>query len=181
LWRFRSRLNPAAWQPVWLAWDRGPALLPIVDVLRAFAGGRVVWFACRSLIRHPNGPPWAVAVPLVAWTVLLAAVAFAGAHAMLGFSQARLWAWVIFDAALAWLLFRAARKPRRFTLAAVAAIAGFDAMVSIRHLAAAGLGNSATSALLRVVATAGPVIGTTALLWAAWRAHRALITRRSAS
>jgi hypothetical protein len=40
--------------PIWLAWDRGPAPLVIFDVLRAFARGRIVSFACRSLIRHPR-------------------------------------------------------------------------------------------------------------------------------
>jgi phosphatidylglycerol lysyltransferase len=54
LWKFRARLHPAAWMPIWLAWDRGPAPLVIFDVLRAFARGRIVSFACRSLIRHPR-------------------------------------------------------------------------------------------------------------------------------
>jgi len=54
LWRFRARLHPAAWTPIWLAWDRGLAPLVIFDVLRAFAGGRIVSFAWRSLFmrRH---------------------------------------------------------------------------------------------------------------------------------
>lgn len=175
LWRFRSRLKPSAWKPIWLAWDRGPAVLPIVDVLRAFAGGRMIAFAARSLLLHPNGPPWAVAVPLVAWTIVLAGLSVAGDSNLLGFSSASLRAWVVFDAALAWLLFRVARRPRRRTLAAAAAIAGFDAIVSIRHLATVGLGDTMVSGLLRIVATAGPVIGTVALLWAAWRAHLALV------
>lgn len=169
---FRQRLQPAEWRPVWLAWDRGPALGALIDVLRAFAGGRILPFAFRSLVRHPNGPPWAVAVPLVAWTVLLAVMAALGDHETLGFSLGSLRAWVLFDAALAWLLFTVARRPRARRLAATAAIAGFDAVVSVRHLSVVGLGGDVLSGTLRVIATAGPLIGTAALGWAAWRAHR---------
>ena len=39
---------------------------------RASPHGRLVGFALRSLTRHPNGPPWIVALPLVPWTGLLA-------------------------------------------------------------------------------------------------------------
>ena len=172
LWRFRSRLQPAAWNPIWLAWDRGPAPLVLIDVLRAFAGGRILSFACRSLVWHPNGPPWAVAVPLALWTVVLAALVIVGETGLLGYPRAILGAWVAFDVALAWLLFKASRKPRPRRLIAVATIAMFDAVVSLRHLADTGFGAGAIEALCRTVATAGPVIGTIALLWAAWHARR---------
>jgi lysylphosphatidylglycerol synthetase-like protein (DUF2156 family) len=176
--RFRERLRPAAWAPVWLAWDRGPAIGPMVDVLRLFAGGRILSFALRSIVRHPNGPPWAVAVPLVAWTALLAALAVTGDHDILGFSLASLRAWVVFDAVLAWLLFRVARRPRPLALAVMAAVAGFDAILSLQHVAIVGFGSSIVSSLLRTAATAGPILGTAALGWAAWRAH---VVQRSTS
>jgi phosphatidylglycerol lysyltransferase len=172
LWRFRSRLQPSAWKPVWLVWDRGFAALVLVDVLRAFGGGHVVSFALRSLVWHPNGPPWAVAVPLAAWTALLAGLVAAGQSALLGYSRTTLAAWVAFDIVLAWLLFKAARKPRTRRLIAVAIIAMFDAVVSVHHLAQIGLGLDPIASLSRTIATAGPVIGTIALLWASWRARR---------
>jgi len=179
--RFRARLSPARWIPVWLVWDRGPAWLVLVDVLRAFAGGPLTAFAWRSLTRHPNGPPWAVALPLVPWTGLLVGLLLAGAAGILGFSAAALAAWVIFDVALAWLLFRAARRPDRQRLGLLALAAAVDATISLRHLASRGLGPDATSAALRLAATAGPILGTAALTWAAclthWR-HRP-VTRRS--
>lgn len=175
LWRFRSRLRPAEWRPIWLAWDRGPALLPIFDVLRAFAGGRIIGFAVHSLVRHPNGPPWAVAVPLVAWTALLAGLTLAGANGVLGLSRGSLGAWVVFDALLAWLLFRVARRPRARGLTAMSLVAGFDALVSVRHLVMLGFGSGLAAALLRTIATVGPVVGTAALAWAAWRARLARI------
>lgn len=169
--RFRARLHPSAWHPVWLAWDRGPAPLVLFDVLRAFTGTSLAGFALRSLVRHANGPPWAVAVPLVAWTALLALLAVSGQSRLLGFSTAQLSAWVVFDVLLAALLFKGARRPRRRTLAALAAIAAVDAALSLAHLAATGLGRGAVTELLRGVATLGPLVGTTALLWAAWRAR----------
>jgi phosphatidylglycerol lysyltransferase len=172
LWRFRSRLRPSAWRPVWLVWDRGAPFAPLIDVLRAFAGGRLLAFAMNSLLRHPNGPPWAVAVPLVPWTIALAVLAASGRHDTLGFSSMALHGWVVFDAVLAWVLFEVARHPRQSRLTAVAAVAGLDALLSIQHLSTVGLGASLTSAVFRIVATAGPVIGTAALLWAAWRAAK---------
>jgi hypothetical protein len=175
LMRFRARLHPAAWTPVWLVWDRGLAPLVMLDVLRAFAGGRIVRFASRSLLWHPSGPPWAVAVPLVAWTALLAGLAFTDHTDILGYSAATLRAWVLFDILLAAALFRVARKPRPRWLVAVAIVALFDAVVSIHHTAAVGFGVEALTALCRTVGAAGPIIGTTALFWAAWRAHRARV------
>jgi phosphatidylglycerol lysyltransferase len=170
--RFRARLSPSAWRPIWLVWDRGPAVLVLLDVLRAFAGGRMLPFVWRSLVRHPNGPPWAIAVPLVGWTALLTMLSVLDQTSLLGFSPGALRAWIVFDAVLACLLFKVARKPRRRELAIMAATAAFDAVVSIRHLLAVGFGLTIVTAALRLVATGGPVLGTTALVWAWWRARR---------
>jgi len=169
--RFRSRLHPASWRPIWMVWDRGPSVRVILDVLRAFASGHIVAFAWRSLTRHPNGLPWAVAVPLVAWTGLLAGLTIARNSATLGFSVMGLAGWTVFDAVIAWLLFTGARKPRPRRLAAVGAAAAFDAILSVRHLSFVGLGSDLLSAVLRLVATVGPVIGTAALTLAWWQAH----------
>lgn len=171
LLRFRSRLHPAAWTPVWLAWDRGLAPLVLLDVLRAFAGGRLVRFAWRSLLWHPGGPPWAIAVPLVVWTTVLAGLVLFQQTAVLGFSPASLSAWVLFDIVLAWTLFRVARKPRPRPLLVVAFVALFDAVASVRHVAATGFGSGSVEVLLRTISVAGPIVGTAALLWAAWRAR----------
>lgn len=173
LQRFRARLRPASWRPVSLVWDRGPVVAVILDVLRAFAGGPMFPFAWRSIVRHPNGPPWAIAVPLVAWTALLAGLAVTGHSETLGFSPLGLGAWTFFDALLAWLLFKAARRPRRRNLAAMAAAATFDAIVSVRHLSIVGIGTTAVSSMLRLTATAGPLVGTVAMMWAWWKAHLA--------
>jgi phosphatidylglycerol lysyltransferase len=178
--RFRARLSPARWIPIWLLWDRGPAWLVLIDVLRAFARGRLITFAWRSLTRHPNGPPWIVALPLVPWTALLAALVVTRRAAILGFPAAALAGWVVFDAVLAWLLFRAARRPSRTGLTLLAVAAAADTLVSIRHLVLAGLGPTMVSAALRLAATAGPIAGTVGLAWAARLARRGhpRVTRR---
>ena len=170
--RFRARLSPSRWIPIWLVWDRGPALLVLADVLRAFAGGRLAAFAWRSLTRHPNGPPWMVALPLVPWTAWLALLAVLGRADLLGFSTAALAGWIAFDAVLATLLFQVARRPRLRGLAGLSIAAAADAALSCRHLALRGLGAGALAPALRLAATAGPILGTAGLLWATGLALR---------
>jgi hypothetical protein len=168
--RFRARLSPARWDPVWVVWDRDPAIIVILDLLRAFAEGRLYSFAWRSIVRHPNGPPWAVAVPLVPWTMMLAWLAVSGRAGVLGYSAAALMGWTVFDTILATLLFRAARRPAARTLYGLAIAAACDAIVSVRHLLTWGLGATLISATLRLLATGGPLLGTAALTWAGRRA-----------
>lgn len=170
--RFRARLSPSRWIPIWLVWDRGPALPVLADVLRAFAGGRLFGFAWRSLTRHPNGPPWVVALPLVPWTALLAVLAAFGRAGLLGFSTAALAGWIAFDAVLAVLLFRVARHPRLRSLAGLSVAAAADALLSSRHLTLHGLGAGVLAPALRLAATAGPIVGTAGLVWATGLALR---------
>ncbi|HEY8548698.1 MAG TPA: phosphatidylglycerol lysyltransferase domain-containing protein [Vicinamibacterales bacterium] len=179
--RFRARLWPQCWRPVWLAWDRGPAPLVLLDVLRAFAGGKLLPFAARSLVKHPNGPPWLVGIPLVAWTILLFCLTIAGRSGLLGYTTAALGGWVAFDAVLAWGLLRVARRPRPRWLAALSASAAVDALASAWHLAAVGIGDTIWTAMLRMASTAGPIIGTLALVWALRRALLIARARRAAS
>ena len=164
--RFRARLAPARWSTVWMVWDRGPAPLVLLDVLRAFAGGRLAAFGLRSIVRHANGPPWAVAVPLVPWIAVLAALLATGRAGALALSGAALAGWIAFDIALAWLMFHAASRPRPRRLAVLAIAAAADAAWSVRHLAHSGPGPSLATAALRIVAAAGPVVGTIGLAWA---------------
>jgi phosphatidylglycerol lysyltransferase len=172
LLRFRSRLHPAAWREVSLAWDRGWPPFVLLDVLRAFAGGRPVRFASRSLFWHANGPPWVIAVPLVVWTAWLAGLVVFGYARLLGYSTMMLARWVGFDIAIAWLLFKVAHRPHRWFLVAIAALVMGDAILSIRHLAEVGLGPNVLTAFCRLIATTGPIVGTAALAWAASRARR---------
>lgn len=170
--QFRARLAPARWDPIWMVWDRGPAPLALFDMLTAFAGGRLVRFATRSLVRHPSGAPWALALPLLPWTLLLAALAVAGRADVLAFDTLTLAGWVAFDAVLAWLLIRAAFTPRPRQLAAAVAWAGIDAVLSLQHLLVTGLGAGPIGNALRLIATLAPIAGCAALIWALGQAVR---------
>ena len=178
---FKERLRPAAWEPVWMAFPRGRgALVHLVDALRAFAGGSLVRFGVRSLVRHPGGPPWALAVPLVPWTGVLAVRAALGWTRLLAWSQPVLAAWAAFDALLCYALFRTALRPTSGRLIAVAAAAALDAVLSVHHLAASGLGHTPAEAIFRVVQTCAPLVAVPALLWAALRARRGRAPRDAA-
>jgi len=168
---FKARLRPRAWQPVWLVHARRRGALAILAALRAFARGRLIGFGLRSLVRHPSGPPFALAAPLVPWTLALALVALTGRADLFAYSQPALWLWVAFDAALAVVLYRAARRPTPKRLGLGLGLATLDAALSLRHLAATGLGPGPPAALLRALATLAPVLGSLAL-WSAWRRAR---------
>lgn len=118
---------------------------------------------------HPSGLPWLLAVPLIPWTIMLAALVV-GDGALLGFSRPVLAMWIAWDASLAWLLFQAARHPRRDRLFTLAGADEIDASLSISHLGRVGLGDSTSASILRLVATLAPILGTVALGWAASRA-----------
>jgi hypothetical protein len=127
-------------------------------------------FGIRSIVRHANGPPWAVAMPRP-WIGLLVGLLATGHAATLALSAPALAGWIVFDVVLAWLMFRAAARPRPWRLAALGMAAAVDAAWSIQHVAHAGLGSSLPTAALRTVAVAGPIIGTIGLAWASRLAH----------
>jgi lysylphosphatidylglycerol synthetase-like protein (DUF2156 family) len=162
---FRERMHPHAWQPVWMVTPRAPAL-HLVDALRAFARGSLVAFAARSLLRHPSGLPWALALPLPAWTLALAWLVAAHRASLLGFPPAELALWVAFDLLLLFVLVRVAMRPQRSRLVVATSFAAVDAALSIGHLAWVGLGATLLTASLRGVATLAPTAGALLLAWA---------------
>jgi lysylphosphatidylglycerol synthetase-like protein (DUF2156 family) len=48
---FKAKLRPHAWEPVYLCTTGGSTLVALRDALRAFAGGTLVGFASRALVR----------------------------------------------------------------------------------------------------------------------------------
>ena len=94
---FKQKLRPVSWEPVYLAWPtRMPAWSAVGDGLRAFAGGSLVRFGLRTLLRGPRPVLFALEWLLIPWTIALAALPTApwfpgvAAHA----------AWVAFDGLL---------------------------------------------------------------------------------
>lgn len=165
---FKSRLHPDRWQPVWLVHSGSPTR-SLVDVLRAFAGGSVIGFGVRSLVRHPSGLAWVLAVTLAPWTLLLAALVPFGDGSLFGFSRLARAGWASWDTVLAYLLFRVARRPRRSHLGWLASAALVDALLSVSHFAKVGAGTGIAPGF-RFAATIAPVLGTVALAWSASRA-----------
>ncbi|HEX3343722.1 MAG TPA: phosphatidylglycerol lysyltransferase domain-containing protein, partial [Polyangiaceae bacterium] len=88
---FRERLRPHAWQPVWLVYPKGASpALSVLDSLRAFARGSLAGFAARSVLRHPSGLPWALALPLPIWIAALAWLVAIHRASLLGFPRGEL-------------------------------------------------------------------------------------------
>lgn len=162
--RFKRRLHPEHWEPVYLIASRSPGAGAVVELLRAFAGGPLWRFGLRTAVHHPGAIAFALALPLVPWTICLAALWITGAESVLGFSSAALGAWVAFDTLLAAGLWRVARHPTPALLGLLTAAAGVDGALSVAHLADAGMGEAGwVAAALRLLATAAPVVGTAAL------------------
>lgn len=173
---FRTRMHPDRWRPIHLMHPpQVSAPRAVVEVLRAFAGGSLIRFGSRSLLKRPPGLAWLLAAGLVPWTLGIAAMAIADAESLLGFSRSALWGWAVFDGALVALLWMAARQRRlrHFVIAAVAAAA--DALLSAQHLLDVGLGSTPLQQVLRTVSAAAPLLATALLSYASvreWRARR---------
>lgn len=164
---FRERMHPQTWQPVWMAYPRGEWAAPhLVDALRVFAGGSLAGFAVRSFARHPSGLPWALALPLPVWTVVLAWLAATHRASLLGFPSAELGLWVAFDALLLFVLVRVAMRPLRSRLLVATSLATVDAALSLGHLFWVGFGSTFLQASLRGMATLAPSLGALLLAWA---------------
>jgi hypothetical protein len=121
-------------------------------------------------------------VGLVPWTVAIAVMAVVGAEGLLGYTQLELGAWALFDAALAALLWTAARTrhPQPY-VAAMLAAAG-DAALSVLHVAEVGIGETLPQMLLRLISVGAPVVATVMLAAARVRsraAHSALSSSRT--
>jgi len=98
LYRFKAKLRPDSWTPIYLAWpDRRAGPGAIYDVLDAFAGGRLFHFAIRSILRAPSPVLLALAFFLIPWAATLSAVETAR-----WFPSRRIQrAWVTFDLLMA--------------------------------------------------------------------------------
>ncbi len=172
--RFKQRLHPPAWEPVWLCYPEGePAAAHVVDALRAFAGGSLLGFGARTVVGHPGALAWVLGVPLVPWTVALAAATVTGHAGLFGFGAGALAGWTIYDGLLAVGLLRASVRPRPRLLGLLAGAATLDAALSTIHLLSVGVGVGA-AAVVRTLATAAPLAGAVGLWWAR---HRALATQ----
>jgi phosphatidylglycerol lysyltransferase len=164
LHRYKQKLAPSSWTPIYVAYPlQQSGVAAIVDSLAAFAGGGLVRFALRSLVR---GPPFMIrtlAYLLVPWTLLLALPA--SRHFFE--TAASQWAWVGFDVLLAAGLFRLLSRPsvRWATLLAVAVT--LDALsTTLQGTLWLSRQASAADVLVIAVACAAPTLAAV-ILWGA--------------
>jgi phosphatidylglycerol lysyltransferase len=114
---FKRKLRPDRWEPIYLAWPReGSGWRELLDGLRAFAGGSLLVFAVRTVLRGPTPVLRALCWLLVPWTIVLAAAPTAR-----WFPHAAIHAaWVLFDVLLLvalWTLLRRQAFAPRTTVA----------------------------------------------------------------
>jgi len=179
---FKERLLPSRWDEVYLALPEGElAAAHVIECLRAFAGGSLIGFGVRSIVRHPSGPPWALVVPLIGWIGLRLAVAFGGGASYFGSVASTIVAWSALDVILAVLLFRAAMRPRSRSLLVATGVALAVAMRSALHVDEVGFGARPLDVFLRTVLLVAPLVGAGLLALATTtrraferRAHRSL-------
>jgi len=167
---FKQRLHPDRWEQVWLVHPPRRAVVALIDSLRAFARGSLIAFGWHSIVRRPSGAPWLLAVPLVPWTMFLALLIAFDDGQLLGFGRPALCAWVLWDAMLALLLFRTARRPRRSRLVWLSCAAALDAVLSALHIVRVGVGHGLFANALRLAGMLAPIGATVALAWAGKRA-----------
>ncbi len=162
---FKARLRPTRWRPIHLVYppDQG-AVRTLLDVLEAFARGRLLAFGFRTLLRGPTIVVRLLAALLVPWTVLLALAE--GWHFPAEWVR---WAWVAFDVVLAAALFRLAVRWSDPLSRLVVAAVGVDAVVTLAEVIAWNLPRlrGVTDAAVSLIAVVAPSLAFVIL----WRAR----------
>lgn len=179
---FKRKLRPDRWEPIYLAWPReGSGWRALLDGLSAFAGGSLLMFALRTVLRGPTPLLRALCWLLVPWTLVLAA-----APSSKWFPNSTVHtAWVLFDvllvAALWMLLHRQAFAPR--TMAArrhtahlalvLASCVSLDALLTAWQAWVFNIPRvrSVLDAVIVLLACAGPLVAAP-VLWGAARRLR---------
>ncbi len=164
--RFKAKLRPAAWDPIYISHpvDQGAAAT-VLDVLAAFTTDGFVRFGIRALARGPAAVLSALASLLVPWCTLLA---LASAERWFAAHAAVKWSWVVFDAAVVVGLTLLVRRPsvRLATVLALAVTA--DALATPLEAAFWNVPRvrTALDALVIAVACAAPAFAAI-VLWGA--------------
>lgn len=163
---FKAKLRPGAWEPVYLAWPRGRGPVgPVIDCLRAFAGGSLVRFGAATLVHRRRAVAAWLALLLVPWTAMLAVADpawFPSRAVQLG--------WVGFDLAVIALLLRLAWRWHAVLAAVLAVLVTADAALT---LAQAALWNAPRAAGAVHAAVIGvSVAAPTFAAWFLWSSRR---------
>lgn len=166
LHRYKQKLAPSAWTTIYVAYPPAQSgALAIIDSLAAFAGGGLVGFGLRSLVRGPPFMVRALAWLLVPWTLVLTLPV---ARRYFFDSAWLQWAWVTFDVLLALGLFRLLARPRIGWATLLALAVTLDAIVTTLQgaLLLAHDAHRVSDVLIVALACAAPALAAV-LLWGA--------------
>lgn len=168
---FKAKLQPQRWEQIWMAYPAGTSSLrALVDALTAFAGGSLVRFGWRSLLRGPRPVLAAMTVLLIPWTVVLALLPPRWFP-----SPGMQWAWVVFDVLLIVGLATLVAQWRFWLGRALAVAVSLDAVLTMWQAVTwyAPRAMALTDDLLMLVACAGPLLAAI-VLWGTVRRNSAM-------
>lgn len=167
LFAFKSKLRPARWDPIYVAYE-GSGALALFDVLSAFANGPLWRFGWATLMRGPAVVVRLLALLLVPWTALLAL-----APTTYFPSRSVQTAWVTFDIALAAALLSLTRRHRQWLAMLLSIVVTGDAGATLCEVLVFNAPHfaGAPESIACGAAIFGPSISAL-LLWRA-RLHRA--------
>ena len=170
---FKRKLRPSNWEPIYLAYPRERwSIWAMRDGLRAFAGGSLLLFGARTVLRGPKPLLRALEYSLIPWTLALAMWPPAP-----WFPKASLkWAWVVFDVLLWSALFTLRKQWTQRLAIAIAATVTLDAVVTLVQALLWNVSRTRTllEAALVVVACSGPALAA-AVLWGAVRRRSIIV------
>lgn len=130
--KFKGKLGPSDWEPVYLAFPEGDSpVLALVDSLRAFLGGGFIRFGLRTLVQRASTVSAVIAALLLPWTALLALADTAHWFP----SRAVHLGWVALDLVLLGGFVSLARKFQKPLAVGLSALAGLDFVLSCLQLA----------------------------------------------
>jgi phosphatidylglycerol lysyltransferase len=177
---FKRKLRPDRWEPIYLAWPRGVwGWRALLDGLRAFAGGSLLTFGLRTVLRGPALLLRALLWLLLPWTLALALAPGAQWFP----STAVQAAWVLFDVLLIGALWTLVQRPtstprssvsrgRQARLATMLALSvSLDALLTAWQAWAFNVPRvtSLAGAVVVLLACAGPAVAAPVLWGAALR------------
>lgn len=164
---FKRKLRPERWEPIYLVYPRERhSVWAMRDGLRAFAGGSLVAFGLRTILRGPPPLLRALELSLIPWTMALALWPASPWFP----SPVVKWSWVVFDVLLLAALFRLRTRGARGFAVGIAVAVSLDTVLTLAQAAFWNVSRarSVFEAAMIVVACTGPALAA-AVLWGAIR------------
>lgn len=166
---FKSKFRPAEWSPIFLSHPRDQsAVVALYHSLSAFAQRGLFSYGISTLLRGPDIVLRALAVLLVPWSALLAALDTGWWFP----SAAVQWAWIAFDLSLAVALWLLTRRFRRWLSRLLVALVMADTLLTAIQAVSFNLPRvaSSTAGLGVLVGVLAPGFASVVL----FRSHRRL-------